>query len=82
MKKVIQAPDYGYNGLKYVKAKDNFDRSNQPPSGANPVIKVPAFWTKDLGNGIKAIGTENTELPLVTFVDKSTWWPFDAGEQS
>ena len=60
-----KAPDYGYNGLKYVKAKDNFDRSKQPPSGPNPVIKVPAFWTKDLGNGIKAIGTENTELPLV-----------------
>jgi zinc protease len=60
-----QAPDYGYNGLKYAKANDNFDRTKQPPSGANPVIKVPAFWTKDLGNGIRAIGTENTELPLV-----------------
>ena len=24
------APDYGYNGLKYVKAKDNFDRSKKP----------------------------------------------------
>ncbi len=60
-----KAPDYGYDGLKYVKAKDNFDRSKLPPSGPNPVIKVPAFWTKDLGNGIRAIGTENTELPLV-----------------
>jgi len=59
------APDYGYNGLKYAKAKDNFDRTKQPPSGPNPVIKVPAFWTKDLGNGIKAIGADNTELPLV-----------------
>lgn len=59
------APDYGYNGLTYVKAKDNFDRAMQPPSGSNPVIKVPAFWTKDLGNGIKAIGADNTELPLV-----------------
>nr|MBP9099532.1 insulinase family protein [Ferruginibacter sp.] len=59
------APDYGYNGLTYTKAKDNFDRTKQPPSGANPVIKVPAFWTKDLGNGVTAIGTDNTELPLV-----------------
>jgi len=59
------APDYGYNGLAYTKAKDNFDRTKQPPSGANPVIKVPAFWTKDLGNGVTAIGTDNTELPLV-----------------
>jgi zinc protease len=60
-----KAPDYGYEGLKYAKAKDNFDRSKLPSSGPNPVIKVPAFWTKDLGSGIRAIGTENTELPLV-----------------
>ncbi|MBI1343236.1 MAG: insulinase family protein [Terrimonas sp.] len=59
-------PNYGYDGLKYVKAKDKFDRSVQPPSGPNPVIKVPAFWTKDMNNGIKVIGTENTELPTVT----------------
>jgi zinc protease len=24
------APDYGYEGLKYEKAKDNFDRSKMP----------------------------------------------------
>src|SRR5688572_19300100 len=60
------APDYGYKGLKYVKAKDKFDRSKMPASGANPVVKVPAFWKSDIGNGIRAIGTENTELPTVT----------------
>jgi len=61
-----KAPDYGYEGLKYVKAKDKFDRSKMPPAGPNPVVKVPAFWTEDMGNGIKAIGTENRELPTVT----------------
>lgn len=60
------APDYGYEGLKYVKAKDNFDRSKMPPNGPNPVVKVPAFWRKDWPNGIKLIGTQNTELPTVT----------------
>ena len=25
-----KAPNYGYSGLKYVKAKDNFDRSKIP----------------------------------------------------
>lgn len=60
-----KAPDYGYAQLKYVKAKDNFDRSKIPGNGANPVVKVPAFWKKDLSNGIKMIGTQNTELPLV-----------------
>ncbi|MDP4263493.1 MAG: pitrilysin family protein, partial [Bacteroidota bacterium] len=61
-----KAPNYGYNGLKYVKAKDNFDRSKIPGNGPNPVVKIPAFWRKDLPNGIKMIGTENTEIPTVT----------------
>lgn len=29
-------------------------------------MKVPPFWTKALPGGMKAIGTENTEIPLVT----------------
>ena len=61
------APDYGYTGLKYVKAKDNFDRSKIPGQGKNPVVNVPAFWTKKLDNGIKVIGTKNTEIPTATF---------------
>lgn len=60
-----KAPDYGYAGLKYVKAKDNFDRSRIPGQGANPVVKVPAFWTKKLANGIEVIGAKNTEIPTV-----------------
>jgi zinc protease len=59
-------PNYGYAGLKYIKGKDNFDRSKIPGNGSNPVVKVPAFWRKDLPNGIKMIGTESTELPTVT----------------
>lgn len=58
-------PDYGYDKLKYNKAKDNFDRKIQPPSGENPVVKVPDFWKKSLGNNMTAIGVENTELPIV-----------------
>ena len=60
------APNYGYEGLKYAKAKDNFDRSKIPVNGPNPVVKLPTFWRKDLKNGIKMIGTENTEIPTVT----------------
>ena len=48
-----KAPDYGYDGLKYVKAKDNFDRSKIPGNGPNPIVKVPKFWRKDLPNGVK-----------------------------
>lgn len=61
-----KAPDYGYAGLKYTKAKDNFDRNKVPASGPNPVVKVPDFWTSALTNKMKVIGTENTETPTVT----------------
>lgn len=59
-------PNYGYAGLQYVKAKDNFDRSKIPGNGPNPVVKVPKFWRKDVAGGIRMIGTETTELPTVT----------------
>jgi zinc protease len=61
-----KAPDYGYAGLKYTKPTDNFERKKIPGNGPNPVVKVPVFWRKDLQNGIKMIGTENTEIPTVT----------------
>ncbi|MCD8740401.1 insulinase family protein [Mucilaginibacter roseus] len=61
-----KAPDYGYNGLKYVKAKDNFDRARVPGTGANPAIKVPAIWTAKTANGIRMVGTDTKEIPTVT----------------
>lgn len=60
------APDYGYAGLKYAKAKDNFDRSKIPGNGPNPTVKVPKFWRKDQPSGVKMIGTESNEIPTVT----------------
>lgn len=61
-----KAPDYGYAGLKYVKAKDNFDRSKIPAAGPIPTVKTPKIWRKDLPTGIKMIGTQNNEIPTVT----------------
>ena len=59
------APNYGYSGLTYTKAKDIFDRKKIPGNGPNPIVKVPPFWKTNLPNGIKAIGTSSSELPLV-----------------
>lgn len=61
-----KAPDYGYNGLTYKKATDNFDRAAKPGVGANPAIKVPAMWSATTPNGIKIIGTQNSEIPSVS----------------
>ncbi|MBE7171414.1 MAG: insulinase family protein [Williamsia sp.] len=61
-----KAPDYGYAGLKYVKAKDNFDRKKVPAAGANPVVKVPDYKKKDLANGMRMISSYSNEVPSVT----------------
>ncbi|MGY4539548.1 zinc protease [Mucilaginibacter sp. UYNi724] len=61
-----KAPDYGYNGLTYKKATDNFNRAAKPATGANPVIKVPVMWSSVTPNGIKMIGTKNSEIPTVS----------------
>ncbi|MEO6905232.1 MAG: pitrilysin family protein [Ginsengibacter sp.] len=60
-----ERPHYGYDKLKYNKAKDNFDRAITPPAGSNPVVKVPSFWKKSLGNNVTAIGVQNNEIPMV-----------------
>lgn len=62
------APDYGYDKLKYNKAKDNFDRSKVPGNGPNPVVNVPDFWRETLPANVKVIGTETNEIPVVTVV--------------
>lgn len=66
--KGYKAPDYGYAGLKYNKAKDNFDRSKMPGVGANPIVNVPEFWTKELPGKVSVIGTQNDEVPVVTYL--------------
>ena len=63
-----KAPNYGYQGLTYVKAQDTFDRNKQPASGPNPVVKVPALYQETFANGLKVVGTRNTEIPAVTML--------------
>ena len=63
-----KAPDYGYDKLRYVKAKDNFDRSVQPKAGAAVSVKVPPTekTMKEL-NGIETymLSSHSNEIPMV-----------------
>ncbi|RYY63973.1 MAG: insulinase family protein, partial [Chitinophagaceae bacterium] len=58
-------PDYGYAGLRYVKAKDAFSRATMPAAGTVPPVKAPPFWKKDWAGGLRTIGTFNDETPTV-----------------
>lgn len=57
-----------YKGLVYNKAKDNFDRSKKPAPGANPVVNIPKFYKGSFPNGLKYIGTQNSEIPKVAML--------------
>lgn len=52
----------------YEKTPSGFDRSKEPPYGAEPKLAIPAVWESKLANGIKVMGIENKEVPLVQFV--------------
>ena len=63
-----KAPNYGYNSLKYNKAKDNFDRSKMPAAGPGVVVKAPDFWQQTLPGNIRVIGTVSQEIPVVNII--------------
>lgn len=57
-----------YIGLKYNKAKDNFDRSKMPGNGPNPIVKVPKFVMKEKvapGN-YKLLTCVQNEIPKIS----------------
>ncbi len=57
-----------YNGLVYNKPKDNFDRSKRPVAGPAKLPVVPKYYTSKFDNGLKLIGTQSNEQPVVTMI--------------
>ena len=51
----------------YEKTPSTFDRSKEPPYGEAPEVKIPAIWEQKLSNGLRVLGIENREVPLVQF---------------
>lgn len=49
----------------YQRTPSSFDRSGEPPYGPAPEVKVPAIWEDKLANGMRVLGIQNTEVPLV-----------------
>jgi zinc protease len=58
--------DSGSDDFEWTAPVDNFDRSIVPPSGPNPTIKVPDVANGVLGNGIRVMAAQNTEVPTTT----------------
>ena len=51
----------------YEKTPSSFNRSVEPPYGDAPEVKIPAIWEQKLSNGLRILGIENAEVPLVQF---------------
>lgn len=52
--------------LEQRRGGTSLDRSVRPTPPANPLVTMPEFWKDARDNGIDFIGTENTEVPLVS----------------
>ncbi len=52
---------------EYKRTPTSFDRTQEPPYGESPDVKVPNVWEAQTSNGIEVHGIENNELPLVQF---------------
>ncbi len=51
----------------YVRTPSSFDRAVEPPYGMAPEVKIPTIWEDKLSNGMRVLGIQNTEVPLVQF---------------
>jgi len=45
----------------------SFDRNVIPVDGPDPMLNLPVVWEGKLDNGMRVLGVENNELPLVQF---------------
>jgi len=43
---------------------ETFDRRPAPTPGPAPAVPTPALWRTTLANGMRVLGTQNTELPI------------------
>lgn len=68
--KVVQGAENAVDpsaNAEYARTPSKFDRSKEPPYGPAPVVKVPQVWDAKLSNGMRVVGIENKEVPLVQF---------------
>ena len=50
-----------------AKTPSAIDRSIQPALGEDPTLTIPTVWETKLANGIKVLGIEQNELPLIRY---------------
>jgi zinc protease len=54
-------------GESIVKTPTKIDRTSMPPLGPDPEVTIPSAWKTSLSNGMKILGINQNELPLVQY---------------
>jgi zinc protease len=49
----------------FEKSPASFDRSVMPELGPMPLLRLPEVWSAEVANGMRVVGIEQGELPLV-----------------
>ncbi|OEK01357.1 peptidase M16 [Roseivirga sp. 4D4] len=68
--KIVQGAEETFDATiqaEYERTPSTFDRTQEPPYGQTPEVVIPEVWKAELGNGMKVLGIENDEVPLVQF---------------
>lgn len=68
--KIVQGAEESFDAsiqASYEKIPSSFDRTIEPPYGKAPEVAIPEVWKSELNNGMKVLGIENDEVPLVQF---------------
>ncbi len=53
--------------MEMAKIPSGFDRTIEPEKGPSPELTLPTIWQEELDNGLKVLGIEHHELPLIRF---------------
>lgn len=68
--KIVQGAEESFDATiqaEYERTPSSFDRTIEPPYGESPEVVIPKVWKADLDNGMKVLGIDNDEVPLVQF---------------
>lgn len=68
--KIVQGAEQNVDAsaqAAYERTPSTFDRTVEPAYGKAPEVKVPAIWEDKLANGMRVLGIQNTEVPLMQF---------------
>uniref|UniRef100_UPI0025844F5D M16 family metallopeptidase n=1 Tax=uncultured Massilia sp. TaxID=169973 RepID=UPI0025844F5D len=68
--KVVQGAESAVDpsrNAEYTRTPSKIDRGVEPAYGKTPAVKVPQVWDAKLANGMRVVGIENKEVPLVQF---------------